>query len=67
MDTGPNGEISYSIEFGNERGHFEINENDGEITLINKIDLVENKILEFALYVTAKDGKFSYIGVFAEI
>ncbi|XP_042573254.1 protocadherin Fat 1-like isoform X3 [Cyprinus carpio] len=56
MDTGPNGEISYSIEFGNERGHFEMNENDGEITLINKIDLVENKILEFALYVTAKDG-----------
>ncbi|XP_026118590.1 protocadherin Fat 1 isoform X2 [Carassius auratus] len=56
LDEGPNGEISYSIEFGNERGHFEINENNGEITLINQIDLVVNTILEFALYVTAKDG-----------
>ncbi|XP_059410729.1 protocadherin Fat 1-like isoform X3 [Carassius carassius] len=56
LDEGPNGEISYSIEFGNERGHFEINENNGEITLINQIDLVDNTILEFALYVTAKDG-----------
>ncbi|XP_026105158.1 protocadherin Fat 3-like [Carassius auratus] len=56
LDEGPNGEISYSIEFGNERGHFEINENNGDITLINQIDLVDNTILEFALYVTAKDG-----------
>ncbi|KAF4118311.1 hypothetical protein G5714_000362 [Onychostoma macrolepis] len=56
LDEGPNGEISYSIEFGNEKGHFEMNENNGEITLVKEIDLVANKILEFALYVTAKDG-----------
>ncbi|XP_052462720.1 protocadherin Fat 1-like isoform X1 [Carassius gibelio] len=55
-DEGPNGEISYSIEFGNEKGHFEINENDGVITLVKEITLVDNKIFEFALYVTAKDG-----------
>ncbi|XP_016396188.1 protocadherin Fat 4 [Sinocyclocheilus rhinocerous] len=56
LDEGPNGEIHYSIEFGNEKGHFEINENNGEIKLVKEIDLVDNTILEFALYVTAKDG-----------
>ncbi|XP_016145400.1 protocadherin beta-11-like [Sinocyclocheilus grahami] len=56
LDEGPNGEIHYSIEFGNEKGHFVINENNGEITLVKEIDLVDNTILEFALYVTAKDG-----------
>ncbi|XP_043094019.1 protocadherin Fat 1-like [Puntigrus tetrazona] len=56
LDEGSNGEITYSIEFGNEKGHFEINENNGEIRLVNEIDLVDNNILEFALYVTAKDG-----------
>ncbi|XP_016139838.1 protocadherin-1-like [Sinocyclocheilus grahami] len=55
LDEGSNGEISYSIEFGNEKGHFEMNENDGEITLVKEISLVDNKIIEFALYVTAKD------------
>ncbi|KTF99996.1 hypothetical protein cypCar_00023246, partial [Cyprinus carpio] len=56
LDEGSNGEISYSIVFGNEKGHFEINENNGEITLVKEIGLVDDKILEFALYVTAKDG-----------
>lgn len=32
-------------------------ENTGKITLAKTITLVENKILEFPLYVTAKDGK----------
>ncbi|KAA0721886.1 Protocadherin Fat 4 FAT tumor suppressor -like protein 4 [Triplophysa tibetana] len=56
LDEGPNGEISYAIEFGNEEGYFDIDGNTGEITLLNKIPLMENKILQFALYVTAKDG-----------
>ncbi|ROL52056.1 Protocadherin Fat 4 [Anabarilius grahami] len=56
LDEGPNSEISYSIEFGNEGGYFGINENDGEITLVQTIPLVENRILQFSLYVTAKDG-----------
>ncbi|ROL52057.1 Protein dachsous [Anabarilius grahami] len=56
LDEGPNSEISYSIEFGNEEGYFGINENDGEITLVQTIPLVENRILQFSLYVTAKDG-----------
>ncbi|XP_051751356.1 protocadherin Fat 4-like isoform X3 [Ctenopharyngodon idella] len=56
LDEGPNSEISYSIEFGNEGGYFGINENDGEFTLVQTIPLVENKILQFSLYVTAKDG-----------
>ncbi|XP_048052026.1 protocadherin Fat 4-like [Megalobrama amblycephala] len=56
QDEGPNSEISYSIVFGNEEGYFGINENDGEITLVQTIPLVENRILQFSLYVTAKDG-----------
>lgn len=57
LDEGPNGEISYSIEFGNEDGFFGISENDGTITLVKTIPLVDNRILQFSLYVTAKDGK----------
>ncbi|KAI7810617.1 putative protocadherin Fat 3-like [Triplophysa rosa] len=56
LDEGPNGEISYAIEFGNEEGYFGIDGNTGEITLLNTIPLMENKILQFAMYVTAKDG-----------
>ncbi|CAM4471676.1 unnamed protein product [Leuciscus chuanchicus] len=56
LDEGPNGEISYSIEFGNEDGFFGISENDGVITLVKTIPLVDNRILQFSLYVTAKDG-----------
>ncbi|XDV15742.1 hypothetical protein PO909_015754 [Leuciscus waleckii] len=56
LDEGPNGEISYSIDFGNEDGFFGISENDGVITLVKTIPLVDNRILQFSLYVTAKDG-----------
>ncbi|KAF5894805.1 protocadherin Fat 4-like, partial [Clarias magur] len=56
LDEGPNGEISYFIDFGNDEGYFVINENTGEITLNKTIPLQENKILQFLLYVTAKDG-----------
>ncbi|KAG1956024.1 protocadherin Fat [Pimephales promelas] len=56
LDEGPNGEISFSIEFGNEDGFFSINENDGAITLVKLIPLEDNRILQFSLYVTAKDG-----------
>ncbi|XP_077102018.1 protocadherin Fat 4-like [Siphateles boraxobius] len=56
LDEGQNGEISYSIEFGNEEGFFTISENDGAITILKTIPLVDNRILQFSLYVTAKDG-----------
>lgn len=57
LDEGPNGQIRYFINFGNEEGYFGINENTGEISLNKTIPLLENKILQFFLYVTAKDGK----------
>ncbi|XP_017312969.1 protocadherin Fat 4 [Ictalurus punctatus] len=56
LDEGPNGQIRYFINFGNEEGYFGINENTGEISLNKTIPLLENKILQFFLYVTAKDG-----------
>ncbi|XP_039469766.1 protocadherin Fat 4 [Oreochromis aureus] len=55
-DVDVNGQIAYSIDFGNSRGYFTIDENTGEITLAKTIPLQENQILEFPLYVTAKDG-----------
>ncbi|KAI2668126.1 Cadherin-related tumor suppressor [Labeo rohita] len=50
------GKSATPLSLANEKGHFEINENDGEITLVKEIVLEDNKILEFPLYVTAKDG-----------
>ncbi|XP_027138360.1 protocadherin Fat 4 isoform X1 [Larimichthys crocea] len=55
-DADRNGQITYFIEFGNNDGYFSMEENTGKITLAKTITLVENKILEFPLYVTAKDG-----------
>lgn len=59
-DVDANGQITYSIDFGNSKGYFTIDENTGEITLAKTIPLQENQILEFPLYVTAKDGRFFY-------
>ncbi|KAK3510551.1 hypothetical protein QTP70_010009 [Hemibagrus guttatus] len=56
LDEGANGEIRYFIDFGNEEGYFSINENTGQISLNKTIPLQENKILQFFLYVTARDG-----------
>ncbi|XP_034740142.1 protocadherin Fat 4 [Etheostoma cragini] len=55
-DADQNGQIRYSLEFGNNVGYFSIEENSGDITLAKIIPLVENKILEFPLYITARDG-----------
>ncbi|XP_047434008.1 protein dachsous-like [Mugil cephalus] len=55
-DAGVNGEITYSIDAGNNEGYFSVDENTGVISLVKLIPLVENKILEFSLYVTASDG-----------
>lgn len=55
-DADVNGQIKYSIDFGNSEGYFSINETTGEISLAKLIPLVENKMLEFRLYVTARDG-----------
>ncbi|XP_070684047.1 protein dachsous, partial [Pempheris klunzingeri] len=55
-DADANGRITYSIEFGNNDGYFSIEENTGNIILAKIIPLVENQILHFPLYVTARDG-----------
>ncbi|TSK18033.1 Protocadherin Fat 4 [Bagarius yarrelli] len=56
LDEGPNGEIRYFIDFGNEEGYFNINENTGEIFINKTVPLLENQILQFFLYVIARDG-----------
>ncbi|XP_008416259.1 protein dachsous [Poecilia reticulata] len=55
-DDGKNGEIQYSITFGNNDGYFSIDASSGEISLDKIIPLEENRVLEFPLYITAKDG-----------
>ncbi|KAM8771994.1 cadherin-23-like isoform 2-T2 [Acanthopagrus schlegelii] len=56
VDDGANGQIMYSIDFGNSDGYFSIEDKTGKITLAKEIPLVENRILEFPLYITASDG-----------
>lgn len=56
-DADSNGQIKYSIDFGNSDGYFSIEEDTGEITLAKTIPLLENRILEFPLYITARDGR----------
>ncbi|KAM8771996.1 cadherin EGF LAG seven-pass G-type receptor 1-like [Acanthopagrus schlegelii] len=56
VDDGANGQITYSIDFGNSDGYFSIEEKTGAITLAKEIPLVEKRIWEFPLYVTARDG-----------
>ncbi|CAL8333307.1 unnamed protein product [Merluccius merluccius] len=66
-DEGQNGEITYSLDFGNKDGYFSINSNSGEITLKKPIPLME----EFSLFVTARDGgvvsrsSFAQVNIFA--
>ncbi|XP_037327747.2 protocadherin Fat 4 [Pungitius pungitius] len=55
-DAGVNGQIKYFIDFGNNDGFFSIEEDSGEISLARTIPLLENQILEFPLYITARDG-----------
>ncbi|XP_043970025.1 protocadherin Fat 4 isoform X2 [Gambusia affinis] len=56
LDDGKNGEIQYSITFGNNDGYFSIDASTGEISLAKIIPLEENRVLEFPLYITARDG-----------
>ncbi|KAG7235236.1 hypothetical protein INR49_003079 [Caranx melampygus] len=58
-DAGVNGQIKYSIDFGNNDGYFSINEDSGAVSLAKTIPLVDNNILTFPLYVTARDGRAS--------
>ncbi|XP_038133976.1 protein dachsous [Cyprinodon tularosa] len=55
-DDGINGEIQYSIDFGNSDGYFSINGVTGEITLAKTIPLEDNRQLQFPLFITARDG-----------
>lgn len=56
-DADENGQIRYSIDFGNSDGYFFIGKDNGEITLAKPVPLQDNKILEFPLYVTARDSR----------
>uniref|UniRef100_UPI0009B38DC5 cadherin-23 n=1 Tax=Monopterus albus TaxID=43700 RepID=UPI0009B38DC5 len=56
-DADVNGQIKYSIDFGDDDGYFSVNESTGNILLAKTIPLVENRILEFPLYITARDGR----------
>lgn len=56
-DADANGQIKYSIDFGNDDGHFSIDEDTGEVMLAKIILLDENSIKEFLLYITARDGR----------
>ncbi|KAM6941222.1 protocadherin Fat 4 [Lycodopsis pacificus] len=55
-DAGENGQIKYSIDFGNNDGFFSIEENSGDVTLAKIIPLLQNQISQFPLYITARDG-----------
>ncbi|XP_071359727.1 protocadherin Fat 4 isoform X2 [Trachinotus anak] len=55
-DADVNGQIKYSIDFGNNDGYFSINENTGAISLAKTIPLADSEILEFPLFITARDG-----------
>lgn len=56
-DADANGQIKYFIDFGNTDGYFSIKEDTGEITLAKAIPLEENRVLEFPLHVSARDGR----------
>ncbi|XP_030290603.1 cadherin EGF LAG seven-pass G-type receptor 2-like [Sparus aurata] len=56
VDDGANGQITYSIDFGNTDGYFSIQEKTGTITLAKVIPLVDNRNFDFPLNITARDG-----------
>ncbi|XP_028423953.1 protocadherin Fat 4-like [Perca flavescens] len=55
-DAGVNGQIKYSIDFGNQNDYFSIDENSGAITLTKMIPLEAHQTLEFLLFIAARDG-----------
>ncbi|XP_017289255.1 cadherin-23 [Kryptolebias marmoratus] len=55
-DDGVNAKVKYSIDFGNNEGYFSLDEDTGEISLVKIIRLEENRVLEFPLYIIARDG-----------
>ncbi|XP_075871777.1 protocadherin Fat 4-like isoform X1 [Nelusetta ayraudi] len=54
-DADINGQIKYSIDFGNEQDYFSI-DNTGDITLAKLIPVEAHQTKEFSLNVTATDG-----------
>lgn len=55
-----NGQIKYSIDFGNQNGYFSIDENTGAITLVKIIPVEAHKNLDFLLFIKATDGNEQY-------
>lgn len=56
-DTNNNGQIKYSIDFGNQQGYFAMNESTGDITLVKLVPLEAHQTEEFILVITATDGR----------
>lgn len=56
-DAGVNGQIKYSIDFGNQNNFFSIDENTGAIKLIKVIPLETHQTLDFLLFIKATDGR----------
>lgn len=57
MDADMNRQIKYSIDFGNQKSFFSIDETTGEITLEQIIPLETHQTEEFLLLVKATDGR----------
>lgn len=53
-DSGKIGTVSYRLTGGNERGHFEVGKNSGDVILKTSLDFETNRL--FVLEVSAEDG-----------
>ncbi|XP_028599298.2 protocadherin-23 [Podarcis muralis] len=53
-DAGPNGDVTYSITSGNDKGHFRLDGKTGSLDLVRALDYEET--LNFSLTIQASDG-----------
>lgn len=65
-DAGVNGQIIYSIDFGNQKDYFSIDGDTGAITLKKIIPAEAHQTAEFLLFITARDGNMKNIIFFPQ-
>uniref|UniRef100_A0A670J3V0 Cadherin domain-containing protein n=1 Tax=Podarcis muralis TaxID=64176 RepID=A0A670J3V0_PODMU len=53
-DAGPNGDVTYSITSGNDKGHFRLDGKTGSLDLVRALDYEET--MNFSLTIQASDG-----------
>lgn len=63
---GVNGQIQYSIDFGNHNDSFSLDESSGALTLSKTIPLEPHQRVEFLLFVSARDGRREGAGTSAQ-